>query len=84
MPSIGNYTEEYLLGRAEELVISKSEGSVIFDKSAEDRVPRFAPEGESCDWYLLTTSGDARNDNYFLLTQKFFLKRCLEKEDFAL
>jgi hypothetical protein len=47
MAKIGNYTEEYLLGRAEELVISKTAGSVIFDKDAEDRIPRFGPEGEN-------------------------------------
>lgn len=46
MVNIGKYDERYLLQRAEEIVVAKSEGSQIFDEDAEDAIPRFLPSGE--------------------------------------
>jgi hypothetical protein len=46
MVNIGKYKEEYLLQRAEEIVVTKVSGSRVFNTDAEAAVPRFDPQGE--------------------------------------
>jgi hypothetical protein len=46
MVNIGKYREEYLLQRAEEIVVAKTNGSRVMNTDAEAAVPRFDPQGE--------------------------------------
>ena len=46
MVNIGKYREEYLLQRAEEIVVAKTAGSRVMNTDAEAAVPRFDPKGE--------------------------------------
>jgi len=43
MVNIGKYDENYLLQRAEEIVVAKTTGSIVMDPDAEAAIPRFQP-----------------------------------------
>ena len=45
MVNIGKYDENYLLQRAEEIVVAKTTGSIVMDPDAEAAIPRFQPPG---------------------------------------
>lgn len=51
MVNIGKYDEGFLLQRAEEIVVAKTQGSRVFDADAESAIPRFQPQGKR--WGLL-------------------------------
>ena len=46
MVNIGKYDEGFLLQRAEEIVVAKTQGSRVFDADAESAIPRFQPQGK--------------------------------------
>lgn len=46
MVNIGKYDEVFLLQRAEEIVVAKTQGSRVFDADAESSIPRFQPQGK--------------------------------------
>ncbi len=43
---IGKYTVEHLINVAKNVVDTKTENSIILDKKAEDRIPKFDYKGE--------------------------------------
>ena len=45
MVNIGRYEDSYLLAKADELVIEKTQGSRVMDPEEERRVPQFGPNG---------------------------------------
>mmetsp|Transcript_22856 Transcript_22856/g.26453 ORF Transcript_22856/g.26453 Transcript_22856/m.26453 type:complete len:398 (+) Transcript_22856:128-1321(+) len=43
MVNIGRYDDQYLLAKAEEIVVEKTEGSCVLDDEEEKRIPQFDP-----------------------------------------
>ena len=48
---IGEYTVDYLVQRAKEIVTERTKDWEIINQAAEDRIPKFTREGE-CSWFL--------------------------------
>lgn len=44
---IGSYTEAHLVSVAEDAVGKKTKNTVVLDKEAEDRIPKFSEGGTS-------------------------------------
>jgi hypothetical protein len=47
MVNIGRYEDKYLLAKAEELVLDKTDGSHVMDPEQERLNPQFDPKGKN-------------------------------------
>lgn len=48
---IGDFSEGHLLKTAKEAVEKKTKNTIVLDRDAEDRIPKFGEEGERMDIY---------------------------------
>lgn len=48
----GKYTVKHLMNTAADVVKTKTQGSIILDKDAEDRIPKFEEAGKHASIFL--------------------------------